>query len=127
MAKEYLEKLSIFIDMVAATCAEETSLECRHFFSGAALYVNNKICTTLTPGGLAIKLPESTRTNLFRNNQAIPLRYFSGGPVKKEYALFSQGIDNVDDDLIAYVKQGIDHVLRMPQSKPAEKQVAEHL
>ncbi len=123
MAKEYLEKLSLFIDIVAVTCAEGTSLECRHFFSGAALYVNNKICTTLTPEGLAIKLPEHTRESLFQERLAVPLRYSPNGPVKKEYVLFKQGVEHADETLNDYVTAGINHVLGLPE--PGNKQVPE--
>ena len=68
------------------------NLECRHFFSGAALYANGKIVASLTPVGLALKLPESTRAELFRSRTAKRLQYFPAGPVKKDYAVLSRGL-----------------------------------
>jgi len=38
MAKEYLDKLSIIMDQATAHRVKEIELECKHFFSGAALY-----------------------------------------------------------------------------------------
>ena len=117
MAKEYLDKLTAFVEKAAAKCPQNTSLECKHFFSGAALYVDKRICTTLTPGGLAIKLPQQTRDRLFQNKLAIPLRYFSNGPVKKDYALFSVGTGDSEARLIGYAIEGINYVLSQPKTK----------
>ncbi len=124
MAQEYLEKLSVFIEKAAPIYAQKYSFECRHFFSGAALYVDRRICITLTPGGLAVKLPQATRESLFQNRLAIPLRYFAQGPVKKEYALFAQGIENADETLADYVKEGINYVLSLPKPKINKKRIA---
>lgn len=117
MVKEYLDKLTAFVEIAAAKWPQNTDLECKHFFSGAALYVDKRICTTLTPGGLAIKLPQQTRERLFQNKLAKPLRYFSNGPVKKEYALFSAGVEVSKDRLIGYAIEGINYVLSLPESK----------
>ena len=117
MAKEYLDKLTAFVEIAAARCPQNTSLECKHFFSGAALYVDKRISTTLTRGGLAIKLPQQTRERLFQDKLAKPLRYFSNGPVKKEYALFSAAVEVSKDRLIGYAIEGINYVLSLPESK----------
>ena len=42
MAKEYLEKLSAFKDKATADCSDSVCLECKRFFSGAALYANER-------------------------------------------------------------------------------------
>ena len=122
MAKEYLDKLSAFIEKTVTSYPQNSSLECKHFFSGAALYVDKRICITLTPGGLAIKLPPQTRESLLQNKIAAPLKYFASGPVKKEYALFSSGIDDSEDMLIGYVEEGINYVLSLPEAKTSRKQ-----
>ena len=64
MAKKYLEKLSSLIKKTVPNQLKSIKLECKHFFSGAALYANGKICATLTPKGFAIKLPENIRKKL---------------------------------------------------------------
>ena len=65
------------------------NLECRHFFSGAALYIDGTICASLTPVGLALKLPPNVREELLGDGRGKPLKYFEGGKVKKEYAILS--------------------------------------
>lgn len=90
MAAEYLRKLKALMDEVAPEEFVEIRLECKHFFSGAALYANGKICVTLTPVGLALKLPEESRA-LLEQTGATHLRYSPEGPVKKDQ--FNQEID----------------------------------
>ena len=121
MAKEYVEKLSAFIEKAMADCSENISLECKHFFSGAALYVQQRICVSLTPIGLAIKLPEKTRDKLLKSKKAIPLRYFPSGPIKKDYVLFPGGVGKGGKTLHKYVKESIKYVLTMPKPKRKRK------
>jgi hypothetical protein len=64
MAKEYLDKLSAFIEKATSDCSANMNLECKHFFSGVALYADERICISLTPAGLAIKLAEETKDTL---------------------------------------------------------------
>ena len=121
MAKEYLEKLSAFIEKATSDFPENINLECKHFFSGAALYADERICMTLTPVGLAIKLQEETKDNLLKNKKAIPLRYFSKSPIKKGYVLFPDGIAKGDKALHKYVKESIEYVLTIPKPKRYKK------
>jgi TfoX/Sxy family transcriptional regulator of competence genes len=64
------------------------SLECRHFFSGAAVYRDDMIVATLTPVGLAFKVAAEVHDDLIGNGLATPLRYFAASPVKRNYVLF---------------------------------------
>jgi hypothetical protein len=89
MAKKYLEKLS---DLVSRLNIEEEvsrSVELKHFFSGAALYIDGSICVSWSPVGLAFKLPEEEIIELIKSGIAKPLKYFPNGHVKKDYALFA--------------------------------------
>jgi len=63
-------------------------LECRHFFSGAAAYRNDKIAATLTPVGLGFKVPAEVHDRLIDGGIATPLRYFPNAPVKRNYVSF---------------------------------------
>ncbi len=121
MAKEYLEKLSVFIEKATSDLSENINLECKHFFSGAALYAEEKICISLTPVGLAIKLPEETKDKLLKNKKAVPLRYFPKGPIKKGYVLFPGGVAKGDKTLHKYVKESIEYVLTIPKPKRKQK------
>ncbi len=118
MAKEYLGKLSGFIDTVASELSEDIHLECKHFFSGAALYAEGRICISLTPIGLALKLPESTRNRLLKGKKVVPLRYFPKAPIKKDYVLFPGGVGKGGVTLRAYVRESIEYALTLPKPKP---------
>ena len=117
MAKEYLEKLSGFVEEATSDGPENVSLECKHFFSGAALYAEERICISLTPVGLAIKLPENTRDKLLKSKKAVPLRYFPKAPIKKDYVLFPSGPAKGGKTLHNYVKESIEYVLTLPKPK----------
>ncbi len=88
MAKVYLTNLVELLDALEIKSEPTISLEIRHLFSGAALYVNGVICASWSPVGLAFKLPEREVDKLITSGKAIPLKYFPKGHVKKGYALF---------------------------------------
>lgn len=90
MAKKYHEKLSNLVNELDIKSATSMPLEIKHFFSGAALYINGVISVSLSPAGLAFKLSEIDLALLLINNKAIPLKYFKNGFVKKGYALFEK-------------------------------------
>src|SRR5215467_2781801 len=64
MAEPYRERLATMLRVIRLSKARGVRLECRHFFSGAALYANGTICASLTPVGFALKLPEESRAAL---------------------------------------------------------------
>lgn len=101
MAKLYLEKLSSLIEKNDMQSGVSIQVEVKHFFSGAALYVNNVICASWSPVGLAFKLPEMEVEKLLRKGMAKELRYFPKGHVKKGYALF----ENPEDKTPSYWKK----------------------
>jgi hypothetical protein len=88
MAKEYFKQLSELIDKLNLESETTRAFEVKHFFSGAAFYVDGKICVSISPVGLAFKLPEKEVDKLISSGNAKPLRYFPTGPIKKNYALF---------------------------------------
>jgi len=106
MAQPYLDQLR---DLVSAF-NERSSLVCKHFFSGAALYAERSICASLTPKGLAFKLPESRCDELFRQGKAIPLRYFDRSPIKRGYVLVPGFHELSDADISSYFAECISHV-----------------
>ncbi len=84
MAQPYLDELTQLVHNIDSGSFD---LACKHFFSGAALYVDGQICASLTPKGLAFKLPESRCAELFADNTAVPMQYFDNSPVKRGYIL----------------------------------------
>lgn len=115
MAQEYLEKLIALTKDATSGRFADINLEYKHFFSGAALYANGKICLSLTPVGLAIKLPEASRDALLKQKSTKSLRYFPEGPIKKEYVVLPKTILNDAQVLRYWVKIGIEHVTSLPQ------------
>ncbi|MBN4080514.1 hypothetical protein JYT31_02510 [Beggiatoa alba] len=93
MAKAYLEKLSSLIHKLELENEISKRIETKHFFSGAALYVNETICASWSPVGLAFKLPENEVNKLINSGKAKPLKYFPEGHIKKGYALFENPED----------------------------------
>ncbi len=57
MAEPYLTDLQELADQWFRADAAVGVLECRHFFSGAAAYRDGAIVASLTPVGLAFKVP----------------------------------------------------------------------
>ena len=57
MAMKYFIKLNEIISKIYPNFPSKGKIEVKHFFSGAAVYVDGKICISLTPKGLAVKLP----------------------------------------------------------------------
>lgn len=117
MAKQYLERLDALLAPVARDLPPEAALEIKHFFSGAAAYTKGRICITLTPVGLALKLPEAARARLLKAG-AKPLRYFPKGPIKKDYVVVARGFADDRRKFKLWARKAIDHVLTLPKPKP---------
>ena len=90
MAKKYFDKLSDLINKIYPIKPKNVELIIKHFFSGAAVYANEKICITLTPVGFAIKLPEEYCTKLLKEKSVKPLCYFPKAPIKKQYVVLPE-------------------------------------
>lgn len=112
MAKAYIEKLSYLLQRASIEDAEGIKLEVKHFFGGAAVYANGKICVTLTKVGLALKLPEKIREKLMKTEGARPLQYFPQGPIKKEYALLPGRLINNNDALRKWLSESIKYATK---------------
>lgn len=114
MAKKYLERLTALMEQATSGGSRKVSLEYKHFFSGAAVYVNGQICMSLTPAGFAIKLPEKSRNDLIKRASAKPLRYFPKGPIKEEYIVLPRAVLNDASAFRRWVKASIEYVTSRP-------------
>jgi TfoX/Sxy family transcriptional regulator of competence genes len=92
LAEPYLTQLQQIVAQIEPLSAGSVSLEFKHFFSGAALYADGQICASLSPSGFALKLPENTRLKLLADGKGAEFRFFSTGPVKKEYIALSDPV-----------------------------------
>ena len=108
MAEPYLERLTETIASLDISSSDEMVLELKHFFSGAALYVNGKICVTLTPAGFGLKLPQVSINQLIDVGDGKELRYFDNAPIKKEYVALSQSVIDDPDRLKSLIRQSIE-------------------
>ncbi|MCH8992557.1 MAG: TfoX/Sxy family protein [Acidobacteria bacterium] len=91
MAEPYLTDLQELADQWFRADAAVGVLECRHFFAGAAAYRDGAIVASLTPVGLAFKVPAEVHDDLLSRGSATSLRYFPTGPIKRNYVLFPPG------------------------------------
>ena len=111
MTKQHLDQLNTLIAPATSGRFKGTELECKHFFSGAALYANGRICITLTPVGFALKLPEESRNILLKQKGAKHLRYFPNAPIKKDYVVLPKAILKDTRTLRRWIRASIKYVL----------------
>lgn len=114
MAHEYLQQLTALMEPLTVGGFRNARLEYKHFFSGAALYADGRICISLTTVGFAIKLPEELRNALVKDQGAQPLRYFPNGPIKKDYVVLPKAMLTDMKALRHWVKVSIEHALSLP-------------
>lgn len=74
---------------------------------------------TLTPVGLALKLPEDARVALMARG-ASALRYFPKGPIKKDYVIIPEDIANDAAALAPWIGQSIGFSQISPKSRKAK-------
>jgi len=109
VAQPYLQRLQ---ELVSARHASRGALVCKHFFSGAALYAEGIICASLTPKGLAFKLPKPRCEELIALGKASALRYFDKSPVKAGYILLPDFGALSDAELDSYFEECLVHASR---------------
>ena len=93
IAEPYLTELVHLVEEWTQADDRLGVIECRHFFSGAAAYRDGSIVASLTPAGLAFKVPDKVREELLRRGRATQLRYFPKAPIKRSYVLFGPEAD----------------------------------
>lgn len=111
MARPYLDELTALIKASAPATAGGASPDCRHFFSGAAAYVEGKVFVLLTPVGLSLKLPPAACEELMKHHGATPLRQFPQGPIKKNYVVLSPVLRHDPAALRPWLQAAVDYVL----------------
>ena len=112
-----LRKVRQLLDLLQkATPAKDkdVKLECKHFFSGAAVYANGRICMSLTPAGFALKLPEEACDTLLKKG-AKRLRYFPDGPIKKDYVVLPTTMLNDTKTLRRWMRVSVAYALTLPE------------
>ena len=119
MTQEYLDQLNILMERLGSGSFKNAKLECKHFFSGAAVYAGGRICMSWTPVGFALKVPEASRNILVKQQGAKYLRYFPKGPIKKDYVVLPESMLKETKTLRRWAKVSVEYVLSLPA--PARK------
>jgi TfoX/Sxy family transcriptional regulator of competence genes len=117
VARKYLEQLSALIGRLTSGSLKGAKLECKHFFSGAAVYVKGRICMSWTPAGFALKLPETARNVLMEHHGAKSLRYFPRGPFKQNYVILPKSMLKDGRTLGRLAKTSVAYALSLPAPK----------
>src|SRR5438128_12124774 len=120
MAQEYLEQLNALVNRLASNSLKGVKLDCKHFFSGAAVYAKGRICMSWTPVGFAMKLPETSRSALMGRG-AKHLRYFPKGPIKKDYVVLPESMLKEVKTLGRLAKTSVEYALSLPAPKTKTK------
>jgi TfoX/Sxy family transcriptional regulator of competence genes len=113
MAEPYLERLSQITARLEPVLTGNLKLETKHFFSGAAVYANGKICASLSPTGFAVKLPAEVRSRLINEGKGQEFRFFPNGPIKREYVALSDSILQDDEMLREIINMSASYVAGM--------------
>lgn len=117
MTKQHLDQMHTLIAPAISGRFIDAKLECKHFFSGAALYANGRICISLTPVGFALKLPEDLRISLLMQRGVKHLQYFPKGPIKQEYVVLPKSILEDARTCRRLIRNSIEYVLEPPTKK----------
>jgi len=102
MVEPYLTGLKTIIERFRSLHPEMNAVSCKHFFNGAAAYMDEKIFMSLSPVGLALKLAEDDCSLLFAQG-ATPLQYFPKAPIKKGYAVLPPQLVDDEEVLVEWV------------------------
>ena len=96
------------------------ALDVKHFFGGAAAYADGRIFATLSPVGLALKLPEDRRTELLGLG-AKPLRYFPKAPIKKDYVVLPEKMSKDARSLAPLLAESLRYCREKPPTGRAKR------
>ncbi len=120
MVDSYLQALRSILDDAAPGPERSATIECKHFFSGAAAYVEGRIFMSLTPAGLALKLSAADLAGLFEQG-ATSLRYFPKAPIKKDYAIVPESIRGDAVALARWINASVEFCETLPAPRKARK------
>lgn len=92
MHADYSSVLTGYIRRWRPTLLSDDRFEVKSCFGAKAGYWASKIFVSCGAFGLALKLPSKTIDNLFRNREAVPLKYFERGHIKRGYAVVAPSV-----------------------------------
>ena len=120
MVALHVDTLRSLLRTAEADLDRSITIECKHFFTGAAAYANGRIFMTLTNVGTALKLPSASRARLI-DQGARPLRYFPNGPVKKDYVIVPKRMAGDADILAPWIVESVRFAQTFPIPERARR------
>ncbi len=111
MAQPYLDDLTALLASLPENPMSGPTITCKHFFSGAAAYADEEIFVSLSPAGLALKLPQEDCDALIAQGGR-PLQYSPKAPVKKGYVVLTEDIAEDHGVLAGWVSRSLAFVMR---------------
>ena len=120
MVERYRQSLRSLVARSLPDAGMNARLDFKHFFGGAAAYVDGRIFATLSRLGLALKLPEDTRSALL-NDGAKPLQYFPKAPIKKDYVVLPEGMSKEGATLAPLFAESLRYCRTLPRPERAKR------
>ena len=118
MVESHLRALRSILNTGEPDLERSATIECKHFFSGAAAYADGRIFMTLTTVGLALKLDASDRAALLDQGATL-LRYFPSAPIKKDYVVLPESIRSDDVALAPWIDASVEFCRTLPGPRKA--------
>ena len=92
MSEDYRGNLIQILAEVHPSLSQTYTLEFKNSFGAVTGYLNGEIFVACGKFGFALKLSPAVIKQLFAEKNAIPLKYFDKGHIKKDYAVLSEPI-----------------------------------
>ena len=92
MENRYLEEITTLLKQARPKLSTTHQLKFKNVFGAVGGYVNRKIFISCGKFGIALKLPQETLDELFKEKDVKHLKYFPRGHIKKDYAVLPKRI-----------------------------------
>ena len=89
---KYFDTLTKLLKQASTRLDATHQLEFKNVFGAVAGYINGQIFISCGRFGVALRLPSGTLSELLREKGVKPLKYFSKGHIKKQYAVLPRRI-----------------------------------
>jgi hypothetical protein len=109
--EHYLRELTELLELAYPALRRKHQLTFKNCFGAVAGYINGQIFISCGRFGIALRLPPSILSDLFKDPSVRHLKYFPNGHVKKEYAVLPARILGDDRRLKYLLDMGIEYAL----------------
>ena len=100
--ERYLKELTELLELAYPALRRKHQLTFKNCFGAVAGFMNGQIFISCGRFGIALRLPPSILSDLFKDPSVRHLKYFPNGHVKKEYAVLPAHILG-DDSRLKYL------------------------